>query len=376
VKDKRTFEDITKDNPIAAKSILSNLREYLLAVLNKPDILSYSIVHKPFLIYLTKTNDAGKFEMIESLRDHLAHMIHTNNGAKVGSLCIAYGKPKDRKVITKTFQGYASRIAKEEFGHIVILQIINSVDDTKLVYQSLIKELLKDGLDLCRDKYARLCFLSILVGFVSKYFSPSTLDLLKPVTVTDPQNDKQQVPTSKKNPEVRRKELLDSILPPLTKVCEDHSHELATDVTGHDILIETYRAADESNRAKLRTALLSWVNFDPSQVPSEKEKMERKYHPMEEKPTIKHDIANDLYAHKVLRAWINTDNEFSTQLLNKMKSNITEYATLNKASSVLIELLKKQETASEVQQLLKPQIKELSNVSHNSTKKLVEMLNA
>lgn len=39
--------------------------------------------------------------MTQTLRDHVVHILHTKEGAQIGSWCVTYGSPKDRKAIIK-----------------------------------------------------------------------------------------------------------------------------------------------------------------------------------------------------------------------------------------------------------------------------------
>ena len=77
--------------------------------------------------------------MIGNLRELLVEILHTKEGAKVAVLCAMYGSVKDRKAIIKSFKGYVPAVAKEEFGNMALLAILNVTDDTQLVQKTIIQ---------------------------------------------------------------------------------------------------------------------------------------------------------------------------------------------------------------------------------------------
>jgi len=175
------------------------MREYLFSLTNKPDILINSILHKPLLQYMEFASYADKIEMIQFMQEHVTRFLHTRDGSKASVLSIGYGSNKERKIITKSLKGYIAKICKEEFGHFLILSIFTFVDDVVLVKNSILKEMVKHTVELCVDKYGRLCFLIILKGLTKSYFDPFTISLLEPKMIPDPANTKLEIPSSKKN---------------------------------------------------------------------------------------------------------------------------------------------------------------------------------
>jgi pumilio family protein 6 len=93
----------------------------------------FSLIHRIFLEYFQNCDQKQKSEMIDLLSEHLVHMIHTKDGANVAMNCIWHGDAKDRKKIIKGMKSFFLKVASEEHGHLVLLAIFDSVDDTKLV---------------------------------------------------------------------------------------------------------------------------------------------------------------------------------------------------------------------------------------------------
>ncbi len=74
----------------------------------------------------------------------LVRLVHTKEGAQVACAVITYGTAKDRKKAIKGLAGQADSIfkmAQDEFGHVVLLCILDTVDDTALLKKQVIPEL-------------------------------------------------------------------------------------------------------------------------------------------------------------------------------------------------------------------------------------------
>ena len=90
--------------------------------------------------------------MIEDLKASVIHMIHTPDGAKAGLHCLWFGTAKDRKLILKTLKEFLEKVATSEYGHLLILGAMDSVDDTVLVKKQLVLPLIKEIDKLIGDK--------------------------------------------------------------------------------------------------------------------------------------------------------------------------------------------------------------------------------
>jgi pumilio family protein 6 len=76
--------------------------------------------------------------MIELMHKAIVQVLHTKEGSRVAMICIWHGTPKDRKAIIKSFKTYIRKICMEEYGHLVMLAVFDSVDDTVLVKKVII----------------------------------------------------------------------------------------------------------------------------------------------------------------------------------------------------------------------------------------------
>lgn len=105
-------------------------------------------------------------------RDNLQEILHTREGSKVAMICISYASPKDRKAIVKNFKQYLVKIAQDEYGHLVLIRLLDVMDDTVLVNKAVINELCKNATDLFADKFGRRVFLYILLVATQSTFLP------------------------------------------------------------------------------------------------------------------------------------------------------------------------------------------------------------
>ena len=80
-------------------------------------------------------------DCIESLRESLVHMIHSRDGAMAALHCLWHGNNKDRKSIVKSLKTFVEKTACEEYGHLVLMAIFDTVDDTKLVGKAVLGEM-------------------------------------------------------------------------------------------------------------------------------------------------------------------------------------------------------------------------------------------
>ncbi|KAG5460537.1 MAG: hypothetical protein BJ554DRAFT_7400 [Olpidium bornovanus] len=53
-------------------------------------------------------------------------------------LMIVHATPKDRKVLVKAVKPHVHNICLEEYGHMVLVQLLEVVDDTKLICKSIL----------------------------------------------------------------------------------------------------------------------------------------------------------------------------------------------------------------------------------------------
>ncbi|XP_075453256.1 pumilio homolog 3 isoform X2 [Ascaphus truei] len=215
--DHPSLEKVLEAKPEKKESILEEMKQILTPLAQKEAVIKHSLVHKVFLDFFSHATPKIRSEMIEAIRESVIYMMHTHDGARVGMHCVWHGTPKDRKVIVKTLKTFVEKMATGEFSHLVLLAMFDCIDDTKLVKQLIISELISSLPNLMDDKYGRKVLLYLLSWRNPAHFLPEIIDVLK-------QGDGNT--HSKKDAGVRHRELLESVSQPLLKHLEEHIQEL------------------------------------------------------------------------------------------------------------------------------------------------------
>ncbi|XP_076613342.1 pumilio homolog 3 [Chaetodon auriga] len=226
-----TIEKVVEGNPDKLNNIIDEMKQILTPMAQKEQVIKHSLVHKVFLDFFLFAPDKQRTEMIESIRESVVYMAHTHDGARVAMHCLWHGSAKDRKVIIKTMKTYMVKFATGEFGHLVLLAIFDCVDDTKLVKQAVLSEILSSLDEVIGNKYGKKVLLYLLSPRDPAHLLPEIIKVLE-------QGDGNA--HSKKDTGIRRKELLEVISPPLLEHLRANADTMvmdkATSVTISDIL--------------------------------------------------------------------------------------------------------------------------------------------
>ncbi|XP_022097132.1 pumilio homolog 3-like isoform X2 [Acanthaster planci] len=211
-----TLEDILEKEPDKKQGIMEHMLKMLSQVIEK-SVVKHSIVHKALLDFLVHAPAKMKTELIEGMRDVVVHILHTHDGARAAMHCLWFGTAKDRKAIIKSFKTFVVKICKEEFGHLVLLALFDCVDDTLLVRKVIIDEMMKSISEVAEDQYGRKVLLYLLSPRNSTHFHPQIVEILR-------KGDGN--PASKKETELRRKELLAAASDHLLSFVSENAKEL------------------------------------------------------------------------------------------------------------------------------------------------------
>ncbi|XP_042365138.1 pumilio homolog 3 [Plectropomus leopardus] len=226
-----TIEKVAEANPEKMNNIIDEMKQILTPMAQKEQVIKHSLVHKVFLDFFLFAADKQRTEMIESIRESVVYMAHTHDGARVAMHCLWHGTAKDRKVIIKTMKTYMVKFATGEFGHLVLLAIFDCVDDTKLVKQAVLSEILSSLDEVIGNKYGKKVLLYLLSPRDPAHLLPEIIKVLE-------KGDGNA--HSKKDMATRRKELLEVVSPPLLEYLRDNAATMVMDkassVTISDIL--------------------------------------------------------------------------------------------------------------------------------------------
>ncbi|KAF5737025.1 putative Penguin [Tripterygium wilfordii] len=280
--------DVMSKLGLQKASVLRHLSLVIQPILEK-GIVDHSIIHRVLIEYLTIADKSSAAEVIEQLSGPLlVRMIHTRDGSRLGMLCVKHGSAKERKKIVKGMKSHISKIAHDQYGSMVLVCIVSTVDDTKLVTKIVLRELQTILKELVFDRNGRRVLLQLLHPNCSRYLSPDDLASLdsniptlcakgefevnseaKSSNDEESSNKDETIPEStaieandgssladkiqsveggKKNPSLRRKELLvdGGFAENLIKICIEHAGELLRSNFGKEVLYEVAIGGSDS----------------------------------------------------------------------------------------------------------------------------------
>ncbi|XP_040914583.1 pumilio homolog 3 [Toxotes jaculatrix] len=357
-----TIEKVVETNPDKLNNIIDEMKQILTPMAQKEQVIKHSLVHKVFLDFFLFAPDKQRSEMIESIRESVVYMAHTHDGARVAMHCLWHGTAKDRKVIIKTMKTYMVKFATGEFGHLVLLAMFDCVDDTKLVKQAVLSEILSSLDEVISNKYGKKVLLYLLSPRDPAHLLPEIIKVLE-------QGDGNA--HSKKDSAIRRKELLEVVSPPLLEYLRDNAATMvmdkATSVTVSDILAS---ACGDLRPAMTAVAQLANHELVPGGISGQLHMAE---HP------AGHLVLKWLIEQDMTLAEAGKEERFGRILVDtvgtdKMKS----WVKVNRGAMVLCSLLNScdKSVASEVKEALKSITSELSSISNNKGAEiLLENLN-
>ncbi len=229
----------------------------------------FTMLHDAMLQYFVNVQNGSEeaSEFIELLKsdeegDLLKNLAFTKSGARLVCLAFAHGTAKDRKIMLKVYKNTIQTLANDTHGHKVLLAVYDVVDDTILVSKSVFPELLgkespPEGqppglLTAALDLNARIPLLYLFSGMARSILQEDDLALLKEIHQI-------RTTTSKKDPEVRRKELLASLSPPLLSFIATNADTLVQTSFGCQFISEVILGA-VGDREPALTAIAALAN--------------------------------------------------------------------------------------------------------------------
>lgn len=241
-----SLSEILSSQPTEEKreKVLKCLREALDGLINKGS-LQHTLIHRLMLEYVQNEETAKLQDWISTFEGQLVEILHTFEGARVVSKCLAVATAKQRKNIIKSFKNFINKIAKEEYGHQVLLVAFAVVDDTVLMRSVIISELIKNLPEYLEDKHACrliLYLLSTASDSVNSVLSSQAVQLVK-----DSIGSAAAAGTSKKDANLRSNELRADLIEPLSDLIVASSEleesnykmeELLADQSKHCLLLE------------------------------------------------------------------------------------------------------------------------------------------
>jgi pumilio homology domain family member 6 len=219
----KDLAEILANEPAKKNTVMKYLYDMINGLIQKK-LTGFTMLHDAMLQYFLNLKP-GSEELKEFLEvvkqdengDLLKNMAFTKSGARLVCLLLASGTAKDRKQILKTYKDTFQLMCGDTNAHMVILAAYDVIDDTVLSSKAIFPEILgKDEeknvqniIFLANDLNARITARYLFEGQSRSLFPAShayDLELLAEI-------HEARKTTSKKDPEIRRKELIGHMSP-------------------------------------------------------------------------------------------------------------------------------------------------------------------
>lgn len=302
--------------------------------------------------------------------DHAIHLLSTRSGTRVVAALTAYGTAKDRKRILKSLKGYTRSGLLHHDAYLAIIRLVQLTDDTVSIHKNLVNELLtaptiKDEVKgavkespllqiALSDTGSKLLFMLLIADKETRHkcFDPYEHSVLFP----DPtiMEDGQEVPTSRKDAEVRRKELIKYLREPLIELATKHTNELLRSKPGSLLLREVYAAYHPKELVQ------SLVETCQSAL----EKDAVKGDDAEKSMSLFEDPNGHLAVKNLLLVDVTSQEApFASEFVKGLKGQLVDVAKTNRGAFVVAALLKISPVKKGVAAELKSQAKALKHLA-------------
>ncbi|EFR00403.1 PUF6 [Nannizzia gypsea CBS 118893] len=235
-----SLPEILEKSPEKRGPILQHLHGMINQLIQKKTT-GFTMLHDGMLQYFlsTKPGSEEATEFIELLKgdeegDLAKNLAFTKSGARLMCLALAYSNAKDRKLLLRMYRDTVKLMSGDVHGHTVLLVAYEVVDDTKLTQKLLLSELLTqdDLVPRANDQLARIPLLYSFAGRKNGWLITDTdRQILDEVFEIRSQ-------TSKKDPEIRQREIVGAASPALLECIANNAAALAETSFGARFITE------------------------------------------------------------------------------------------------------------------------------------------
>ncbi|KAB8077346.1 armadillo-type protein [Aspergillus leporis] len=255
------LSEILKENPEKRGPIMHFLHELVNQLVQKKST-GFTMLHDAMLQYFlnTKPGSSEANEFIELLKgdeegDLVKNLAFTQSGSRLMCLCLAYSNAKDRKLLTRFYRDTIKLMAGDLYGHMVLLTAFEVIDDTKLTAKMIYPELFNQSsgaeerneelIYQVNDLTGRISILFPFAGDRAKWLLPEVdQGVLKEIREVRQE-------TSKKDPAIRRQELIKAASPNLLELIAARADSLLETSFGCQFIAEVLFDADGDKSAAL-----------------------------------------------------------------------------------------------------------------------------
>ncbi|KAH8386828.1 hypothetical protein KR093_002803, partial [Drosophila rubida] len=204
-----TLTDTFKDASNMKASIMGAVKSNIDHLANKK-LMDNQLLHTVIVEYLKASDNLA--ETAVTLAASIPQMLSTKEGTEAATLCFYASEPKTRRAILKNIKEHLLKIAVHEFGHVFLISLFNVLDDTKAAKKSVYDPLHGDLKTLVASPHGRRVIQWLIAPGDTVCFHPSFIKFIDGGLVH-----------SKKDKDVRRKELLEQVEGPIAQAMEDNA---------------------------------------------------------------------------------------------------------------------------------------------------------
>ncbi|XP_063703678.1 protein penguin [Culicoides brevitarsis] len=374
-KNVQTLEDTWKDSPELKTAVMASTKANLMKCANK-ELVDNGLVHAVLLEFMKVCAETDQQDVVQAYSGLLAHLSSTKEGAHAAIECYLKAQTKDRRAILKSLKEHVEKICKHEFGHLLMITIINCTDDTVMLSKTIFNVIISRLESIASNEWGR----KVLEWTVA----PTDTAFFHPQFVTEMNAGLKH---SKKDADVRQKEIFAIVEKPFTeaiaknasfwlrggstalltcaimrKAKGEHSKgayealaDVVSDAEWRVNETENDEEAEETEKvAQIPSIKIKKIKKNPL-IDENEEKKEEKQIAGIEHPGL-HVALKKLIKSDQAKEDEDTSNRFGTALVAKLtKETVEKWLPLNRACFILLNLY---ETNDESVQ---SQIKELLN---------------
>lgn len=244
---KETTTEQATDNQMNLKQFLEHKPQLAPRVLTKIEgivqklvekgMARHSIVQAIVADYVLSQTDIEKLKWFaETMKEKLPSLLASKRGLLVACALFNLLEAKDRKVVVKSVQEPLKEMVVNKVASLFLVHILNTLDDTVMSKKKILNDILLTVDDNAGDKVFQTIFLGIFSPKSRRYFTPEDIEAFEAL---------QEHSTSKKEPQVRRLELLQIFVKPLEIFYEEKMQTFLLEIAQHPLLTKVFASRIE-----------------------------------------------------------------------------------------------------------------------------------
>jgi pumilio family protein 6 len=254
----KSLTQLLADDPSKKEKTLEFMLKLLQTGMGK-SLYGFSYFQDIMAEYCDNTTGSDiRKQLCSTASDHAIHLLAGKAGTRVATLLASYSTPKDRKAMLKSLKGYALSGLLHRDAYLAIIRLVQVTDDTRTVGKYVLDELTKDPatesdgddevesnmhplLQLAlSDVGSKFLLMQLTDTSERKFLDPYETSLVGDETPKIEGEGGSEEPTSKKDPDLRRTQVLDQIKESLVRVCIENCKSLLESRSGMTVLRHVY----------------------------------------------------------------------------------------------------------------------------------------